>query len=255
MGNVLIVGSERDTGELLRLRLLQRSHETDHASNAHEALATVRRHPPDLILIDPMLPDLDGFSLCASLKSHRDTCQIPIVIITDWHNFDLWERSVRSGSTASVYPPYNPDQFFTAVDQALSWAQSRSARCGAGQIVFDTQDEDDWLRQTNDMNVDVLTLTTLPEGEAGELKRVVLEAGDTLRAWGHENRCERVATLCWKVERERIHLEVIRDGLREGSPNDPLTTCLDALVEGCGFVLSAGSQTGEPIVLEKVIQV
>jgi DNA-binding response OmpR family regulator len=256
MANVLTVGFERDQSEIFRLLLfLHRSHETDHASNAREALDAARRRPPDVIVIDPRLPDERGSALCESLKSHRNTCQIPVVIIMAWGDFDSPEQYTRSGSNARVYAPYSPDEFLAAVDEALSWAQSLPARRGAGQIVFDTRDEDGWLQQTNDMNVDVLTLTTLPEGEAVELKRVVLEAGDTLRAWGRENRCGRAASLCWKVERERIHLEVSRDGLRERSPDDPLTRFLDALFWRCGFVPPAGSPTGEPVVLEKVVPV
>lgn len=255
MANVLTVGYDQDNSDMIRNLLQFRAHETHPVANYEEAMATLGRYRADLIIINPMLSGTDGFTLCESLKSRRDACQIPVVILTSQNDNTYREQSVRSGSNAHVTMPYTPDQLFLAVDQALTWAQSRPARRGAGQIVFDTHDEHGWLRQTNDMNVDVLTVTTLPEGEAGELKRVVLEAGDTLRAWGHENRRGRVASLCWEVERERVCLEVSRDELREGTPDDPLTRFLDALVGRCGFVPPAGSQAGEPVVLEKVVRV
>jgi CheY-like chemotaxis protein len=254
MANVLIVGYDTGNSELIRRLLLFRAHETDSVSNSEEAMATLRRYRPDVITINPMLAGPPGLALCERLKSQRATCLIPVVILTSLNDTKTWQQSLRSGSNAHVTMPYTPQELFTAVDQALSWPQLHSARCGAGQIIFDTRNEDERLHQTNDLTVDILTLTSLPEDEVGELKQVVLEMGDRLREWGYKKWRERVESLHWKVERDRINLEIRQDGFPDDCPDDPLSVSLDALVRQCGFVESPGSRTEGPVVLDRIIQ-
>jgi DNA-binding response OmpR family regulator len=83
MGKViLIVDDETDFSELLQFRLRDREYEVLSAATGAEALDQARRHLPDAILMDLLLPDLDGLTLCEILRRHHATRGTPIIMIS-----------------------------------------------------------------------------------------------------------------------------------------------------------------------------
>ncbi len=79
---VLVVDDEPDIVELLRHNLEGEGYEVIRATSGMEALNAARKHLPDLILLDLMLPDLDGFSICEILRCQPSTAGIPIILLT-----------------------------------------------------------------------------------------------------------------------------------------------------------------------------
>ncbi len=79
MANVLIVEDEPDQAELLSFSLGRANHTTTIVPNGHEALLALAAEPPDIIVLDKMLPDVDGLDLCRTISRDYD---IPIVILT-----------------------------------------------------------------------------------------------------------------------------------------------------------------------------
>lgn len=79
---VLIVDDERHNRELLDVMLKPEGYLLLSAANGEEALALVARQPPDLILLDVMMPGMNGYDLAATLKSDSATKNIPIVMLT-----------------------------------------------------------------------------------------------------------------------------------------------------------------------------
>ena len=84
MPNVLVVDDERDLVSLLDFNLRQSGFETTLAYAGEEALNAARRRPPDLVLLDLMLPDMSGTEVCRQLKSDpapvpsRSSCSPPV---------------------------------------------------------------------------------------------------------------------------------------------------------------------------------
>ena len=79
---VLVVDDEYDFIELLKYNLEGQGFEVLAAANGMEALNIARRELPDVVLVDLMLPDLDGFSVCEILRSQPSTAQVPIIIVS-----------------------------------------------------------------------------------------------------------------------------------------------------------------------------
>lgn len=79
---VLVVDDEADFSELLQFRLRNCDYEILSAANGTEALEKARRHLPDVILMDLLLPDLDGLTLCEILRRQRTTRGTPIIMIS-----------------------------------------------------------------------------------------------------------------------------------------------------------------------------
>jgi DNA-binding response OmpR family regulator len=79
---ILIVDDEPEFAELLEYRLADCGFEFKTATNSTDALNLAWENPPDLILLDLLLPDLDGLSVCEIFARHPATQHIPIIMIT-----------------------------------------------------------------------------------------------------------------------------------------------------------------------------
>jgi DNA-binding response OmpR family regulator len=79
---VLVVDDERDLVELLTWNLQAAGHEVVAAFDGLDGLHKARKHLPDLILLDLLLPDLDGFSICEILRCQPSTAGIPVILLT-----------------------------------------------------------------------------------------------------------------------------------------------------------------------------
>lgn len=79
---VLIVDDEPFNRKLLETMLLPEGYATESVASGEEALASVALHPPDLILLDIMMPGMDGYAVARVLKASADTSNIPIILIT-----------------------------------------------------------------------------------------------------------------------------------------------------------------------------
>jgi two-component system phosphate regulon response regulator PhoB len=79
---ILAVDDEEDIRELVRYNLEKEGFEVFTAESGERALELIRSKRPDLVLLDLMLPGMDGFEVCRILKRNEETCQIPIVMLT-----------------------------------------------------------------------------------------------------------------------------------------------------------------------------
>jgi len=114
---ILIVDDNPETVDILRTRLVHDGYEIVTAGDGEEALATARRTQPDLILLDIMLPGLDGIEVCRRLKADRSLAFMPIVMVTARAD----RRDIVAGLEAGG------DEYLTKpVDQAALVARVRS---------------------------------------------------------------------------------------------------------------------------------
>lgn len=79
---ILIVDDEPDFSELVQYRLAEENFDFATAVNSTDALNNAWEQPPDLILLDLLLPDLDGLSVCEIFARHPATQHIPVIMIT-----------------------------------------------------------------------------------------------------------------------------------------------------------------------------
>ncbi len=79
---ILVVEDEQDILELLTFNLTREGYEVTGISNGEQALRDIPRLQPHLVLLDLMLPDVDGLEICRILRSSQATAKIPIIMIT-----------------------------------------------------------------------------------------------------------------------------------------------------------------------------
>jgi adenylate cyclase len=81
-GYLLVVDDEEQNRLLLRDWLEARGYEVEEAQNGEQALRRIAQRPPDVILLDVMMPEMDGFEVCRRVKSKAETAAIPILMVT-----------------------------------------------------------------------------------------------------------------------------------------------------------------------------
>ena len=106
---VLVVEDDVEMNELERELLALNGLSSVAAYSGVEALEVYDRTPPDAVLLDVMLPEMDGFETCRRLKSH-DSRRTPIVILTALDAEDCRTLGFQAGADAYFSKPFNPDE-------------------------------------------------------------------------------------------------------------------------------------------------
>ena len=207
---VLIVDDERDTNDILASLVQARDFKPVQLFTGGQVFDAVRRHAPDLILLDLMLPDLDGFAVCDRLKRNRDTNLIPIIMVTALHDAKHRAAGVRVGANGYLTKPFTTDQLYRAIDDALAWRREHTDRGVAGEIHFDVRSEVTYLQQTNDMLSDLYAHTPLTERQVKDLKQAVMEMGSNAIEWGHRKNADLPLRITYRIGPDSVTL-IIRD--------------------------------------------
>ncbi len=117
---ILSVDDEQDVTDLVQFHLTRAGYEVLTAATGREALATVAARRPDLILLDLMLPDIDGFGVCEILRRDSATAAIPIVLLTAWATTDARSLGLELGALDYLTKPFSPRDLTTRVQQLLN---------------------------------------------------------------------------------------------------------------------------------------
>ena len=215
---VLIVDDERDANDILASLVQARGFQPIQIFTGASAVDAVGEHAPDLILLDLMLPDIDGFTICERLKRDRRTSLAPIIMVTALNDPAHHARGVRVGANAYLPKPFTPAELFAAIDRALAWRHEHLTRGTTGEIDFDIRGGVDYLHQTNDMLTDLFAHTPLTDRQVKDLRQVVIEMGTNAIEWGHRKDTELPLHITYRIDPACVTL-IIRD---EGPGFNPM---------------------------------
>jgi DNA-binding response OmpR family regulator len=125
--DILAVDDEPELTELMRFHLTRTGHRVRTAANGWEALECIKRQRPDIILLDLMLPDLDGFGVCEILRRDPLTATIPIIIVSAWASTDSRNLGLELGALDYITKPFSPQELVARVNQLLGSRAVRAA--------------------------------------------------------------------------------------------------------------------------------
>ena len=116
---VLVVDDEKFVRELIKIKLGRCGLAVIEATNGVEAIETARSVKPDIILMDVMMPKMNGFEACEKLKSDPETARIPIVMLTARGEQANLEKGLSLGATDYMSKPFSPQKLAELVIEIL----------------------------------------------------------------------------------------------------------------------------------------
>lgn len=128
MSRILLVDDEPDLVRLVSIRLEAEGYEVVVAMDGHEALAKARAEHPDLIILDLMLPKLNGYQVCALLKRDTRFQKIPIVLFTALADERDEKLGYESGADAYIRKPFQGSELLAQVRTLLEKAAKESQK-------------------------------------------------------------------------------------------------------------------------------
>lgn len=118
---VLVVEDDRSIQMVLELVLTRMAKcEVFLASEGREGLALIKERKPDLILLDLMLPGIDGFEICKRSKEDPETRHIPIIFLTAQPQPAAIAKAMSLGAAAYLIKPFDPTTIVSQINEALA---------------------------------------------------------------------------------------------------------------------------------------
>ena len=118
-GHVLIVDDDERSRDLLKLVLEGKGHRVSEAENGEDALKSVEAEPPDVVLLDVVMPKIDGFEACRRLKADPRTAHIPVLMVTGLTERDDRIKGIDAGANDFINKPIDAQELALRVRNAL----------------------------------------------------------------------------------------------------------------------------------------
>ncbi|WP_347278208.1 diguanylate cyclase [Leptolyngbya sp. FACHB-541] len=130
IGNLLIVDDQPDNLRVLSSILDQQGYKVRKALNGAIALQSAQIHPPDLILLDIMMPGMNGYEVCTALKASPETREVPVVFLSGVDSAADKVRAFAVGGSDYITKPFQAEEVLARVHQQLmlQWQTQRLQR-------------------------------------------------------------------------------------------------------------------------------
>jgi DNA-binding response OmpR family regulator len=210
MGTALIVEDHPEQADLVARILRMRNYSPLLAENGETGLRLAREQIPDVMLLDLMLPDINGFDVCRRLRTDPATMLIPVVMLTALNDVQHRVHGFRVGANAYVTKPYGVDDLFEAINAARAWRDSMEQRALQGEIHVELNSEITLLKDLNDFLMLVCQSTPLVHEQVMQLRQAVMEMAHNAIEWGNRHQSESLVTITYRIYENRLEI-VIRD--------------------------------------------
>ncbi len=118
--SVLVVDDEPMARKMLRLILVRAGFDVFEANDGHQALSEIKHNIPDLVILDVMMPGIDGFEVCETLRNDDETAELPIIMLSAKADIESVNKGLRLGATKYLTKPVTPDDLTRHVREVLS---------------------------------------------------------------------------------------------------------------------------------------
>jgi CheY-like chemotaxis protein len=125
---VVVADDDHNLRKILCLFLKNAKYATIEASNGREALDAVRQHKPDAVLLDIMMPVLDGFTVCKLIKDDPDIRKTAVVICTAKNRKEDLIAAIRAGAEDYILKPFTKETVLAKVEKAIAARRGASTK-------------------------------------------------------------------------------------------------------------------------------
>ena len=120
MARILVIDDEPSIAHVIRLLLEAQGHEVLVADDGSRGVATAQRRAPDAIVLDVMMPVMDGFAVLEALKADERTSDVPVMMLSALTSDPIEQRCLALGAMRYVEKPFEGNQLLDAVAALLS---------------------------------------------------------------------------------------------------------------------------------------
>ncbi len=271
MAKALIVEDEPELGHLLGEHLQRWGFDVHILREGKEVVHWVRTNKPDFVLLDLLLPDVDGFTICETLKLDRETNLIPVVMITALSGPQERVRGLQVGANCYLTKPFSSADLKKAIDAAFAWQEDLKKRGTNGEIRFQLVSDSHYLEELNHLLGSLFLFSGLTQKQVKQLTTAVRELGTNAIEWGHQKQVDRIVTVDYQIDPAKITLHIKDTGPgfdpanlpHAASPDDPIghmmvRETLGLREGGFGILISRGlvdemeyNETGNEVRLVK----
>ena len=117
---ILVADDEPALLRLLEFVLGRRGYVIDGVSNGNAAVELLESNPPDLAILDVMMPGLDGYEVLKFIRSDEALASIPVVMLTARAQLDDIQRGLSLGADAYLAKPFDPEELLSVVESLVS---------------------------------------------------------------------------------------------------------------------------------------
>jgi CheY-like chemotaxis protein/anti-sigma regulatory factor (Ser/Thr protein kinase) len=249
----LIVDDEQELGLILAEHLRLWNFDPTLLLEGKKVVEWVRKHRPAVILLDLMLPDIDGYSICETLKLDRETNLIPIIMTTALTDQEDKVHGLQVGANAYLTKPFTADTLNQAIENALNWLDDLKRNGTQGEIRFHLQSDTHYLEELNHLLGSLFLFSGLSQQQVKQMTTAVRELGTNAIEWGHNREPGRIVTVDYRIDPEKITIDIKDTGpgfdptslAHAAYPEDPIShmmvrEMLGIREGGFGIMMSRG---------------
>lgn len=123
--SVLIVDDEPMTRNLLRLMLERAGFVILEAEDGLKALEVVAKSPPDVLVLDVMMPNMDGITVCETLRAQTETAVLPIILLSARTSSEAVQKGLAAGANEYLGKPVSRDELIRTIRTVLHGEPSK----------------------------------------------------------------------------------------------------------------------------------
>ena len=119
MHTILLVDDDEDLVQAIEFSLRQQNYNVVQAQNGAEAVTKAFDLQPDLILLDIMMPNLDGLTACRGIKTMEETKEIPVIMLTAKGDVETIKAAFKAGADDYIVKPFGMDKVLRKIEELL----------------------------------------------------------------------------------------------------------------------------------------
>ncbi len=132
MAKILVVDDDTKIQMVIRIMLQKKGYEVKCASSGLEAFQEIPTFGPDLVMLDVMMPGMDGYEVCRKLKSSENTKNIPVIMLTALGMGEDFEKAIENGADWYIVKPFNSRQLLSRVSMLLDGEKTGEEKTEGG---------------------------------------------------------------------------------------------------------------------------
>jgi CheY-like chemotaxis protein len=196
---VLVIEDDQEINELLGEYLTLENVQYAQALTGKAGIERVAAIHPSAVILDLMLPDIDGYQVAREITSHRATYDTPILMLTCMNQDCDRQKGYAAGALQYLNKPFLPDDLLAAVQGAIAWRKSVHTRPPQGTINIGPGLGIEMAKAINNMCADLFCRTTLSDDEVARIRSAIEDLAGWVAEWGKNKGHKSQLTIHYRI--------------------------------------------------------